>query len=520
MHLATSFLNTVRTRPERLAAVDGDVRLTYGAFGDRIARLADALHKRGVEKGDRVALLMLNDFRYLEIFYACFVLSAVVVPLNVRLAVPELSFMLQDSGTKALFFHREFASEVLALQKEPLPVQHYILSEAVAPAESDSLLYEDLLQEPAAMPSGIDYADEDLAAIYYTGGTTGLPKGVMLTHKNLSANAYQTVLAIGYQQDDVYLHAAPMFHVADGASTFGITLLGGTHAHVRSFEPRRVLETIQQEKVTSMLLVPTMINMLVNTEGIESYDLSSFQKLMYGASPIAVDVLKKAIDKLGCQFAQAYGMTEASPVLTVLRPEHHVVDGDERLLRRLKSCGQPILNVDVKIVDPEGKEVPYGTVGEVIARGPNIMQGYWNRPEETAKALRGGWYWSGDLAVMDEDRFVYIVDRQKDMIITGGENVYSVEVESALYQHPAVFVAAVIGVPHVRWGEAVKAVVALKPGQEASEEELIAHCRRYLAGYKVPKSVDFVAALPKSGAGKILKRNLRDQYWAEKDRLV
>ncbi|MFC4766656.1 fatty acid--CoA ligase [Effusibacillus consociatus] len=519
MLLTTGFLNIVRNCANKTAVLDGDVRLTYGEFGDRVKRLAGKLQEMGVEKGDRIGLLMLNSFRYLEVFYASFMLGAIAVPLNIRLAGPEIAFILNDSGTKVLFFHREFIPVVYQLRQDLPGIQHYVLAEDVPIAEASAIFYEDLMLEPVA-PQEAELMDEDTATIMYTGGTTGLPKGVMLTHKNLAVNAYQVALATGYSREDVYLHAAPMFHAADGASTFAITMVGGTHSHVRAFEPKLVLETIQREQVTSMLLVPTMINMLVNHPEVTNYNLSSFKRLLYGASPIPAEVLKKAISILGCQFFQAYGMTEAAPCLTFLRPEHHIVDGDEKATRRLQSCGQPLFNVDLKIADPDGNEVPYGTVGEVVARGPNIMKGYWNRPEETAAVLRDGWYWSGDMAVMDEDRFVYIVDRKKDMIITGGENVYSVEVENVIYQHPAVLEAAVIGVPDETWGEAVKAIVVPKSGQELTAEDLIAHCRSQLANYKVPKSVDFADALPKSGAGKILKRTLRDQYWQTRQRQV
>ncbi|WP_018133175.1 fatty acid--CoA ligase [Effusibacillus pohliae] len=519
MLLTTPFLNTVQNRAGKLAIIDGDVRLTYGEFGERVKRLAGRLQAMGVEKGDRIGLLMLNSFRYLEIYYASFLLGAVVVPLNIRLAAPEISFILQDAGTKVLFFHREFLPVVLQLRPELLSIEQYILAEDTPVTDSNAVCYEDLVSQPAGLRLP-ELHEDDLAGIFYTGGTTGLPKGVMLTHKNLAVNAYQVALAIGYRSDDIYLHAAPMFHLADGASTFAVTMVGGAHAHIRSFEPKRVAETIEREKVTAVLLVPTMINMVVNHPEIGNCDLSSLRKLLYGASPIPAELLKKAISVLGCEFYQAYGMTEAAPVLTVMMPEHHVVDGDERETRRLSACGQPVYHVELKIVDPEGNELPYGAVGELIARAPNIMKGYWNRPEETAAALRDGWYWSGDMAAMDEDRFVYIVDRKKDMIITGGENVYSVEVENVIYQHPAVLEAAVIGVPDETWGEAVKAVVVTKPGHSLTEEKLIRHCREKLANYKVPKSVDFVDALPKSGAGKILKRTLRDQYWQGKERQV
>ncbi|GAX88969.1 fatty acid--CoA ligase [Effusibacillus lacus] len=519
MLLTTQFRNTVLNNANKVGIIDGDAKFTYGEFGERVKRLAGKLQEMGVEKGDRVGLLMFNSFRYLEIFYASFLLGAVVVPLNIRLAPPEISFILNDAGAKVLFFHREFIPVVSRLRAELPAISHYVLAEEVPAAEANAVFYEDLVSEPVSLREAA-LADDDLAGIYYTGGTTGLPKGVMLSHKNLAVNAYQVAVAIGYRHDDVYLHAAPMFHAADGASTFAVTMVGGIHAHIRSFDPRLVLETIQREHVTSVLLVPTMINMVVNHPDVNSYTLSSLKKLMYGASPIPAEVLKKAIEVLGCEFFQAYGMTEASPCLTILRSEHHVVDGSQKDTRRLASCGQALFNVDLKIVDPEGREVPYGVVGEIIARGPNIMKGYWNRPEETAAALKDGWYWSGDMGAMDEDRFVYIIDRKKDMIITGGENVYSVEVENVIYQHPAVLEAAVIGVPDEKWGEAVKAVVVLKPGQTVSAEELIEFCGTRLANYKVPKSVDFVEALPKSGAGKILKRTLRDQYWEGRTRQV
>lgn len=519
MILRTGFLNTVHNRPDHVAIIDGGTRFTYRQFGERVQRLAGRLQALGVEKGDRIGLLMLNSFHYLEVFYASFLIGAVVVPLNFRLAVPELSFILNDAGVKILFFHREFQQVVSHLREESPSIEHYVWTE-LEPLESmDFIFYESLLQDSVGWRQ-TDLDEHDVAGIFYTGGTTGLPKGVMLTHKNLLVNAFQTSLAIDVRPDDIYLHAAPMFHLADGASTVSTTLAGATHVHIRAFDPIRVMEAIQKERVNVVTLVPTMINMLVNHPEAGTFDLSSLKRLLYGASPIPVEVLKKAISVLRCRFYQAYGMTEASPVLTVMRPEDHVTEGNEKALKRLASCGQPIYNVELKIVDPEGNEVPHGMVGEIIARGPNIMKGYWNRPEETADALRDGWYWTGDMAAMDEDRFVYMIDRKKDMIVTGGENVYSVEVENVIYQHSAVLEAAVIGVPDEIWGEAVKAIVVVKPGQEVTEPELITHCRSQLANYKVPKTVELVESLPKSGAGKILKRTLRDQYWTGKGRSV
>ncbi|BCJ86134.1 fatty acid--CoA ligase [Effusibacillus dendaii] len=519
MILTTGFWNTVRNKPNKIGILDGDVQFTYGEFGHRVTRLAGALQEMGIQKGDRVGMLLLNSFHYLEILYASLVCGAIVVPLNVRLAPPEVSFMINDSGAKVLFFHREFVPVIQAVRQEMQTVNHYVLAAPQMTEGVDALSYEDLIDRLSVWQS-VEIDEQDVAGIYYTGGTTGAPKGVMLTHKNLTVNAFQVGMNSEYNKDTVYLHAAPMFHLADGGSTFALTMLGGTHSHVRMYDTQKVLETIERDKVTHTLLVPTMINMLVNDPDLDQYDLSSLKRLAYGASPIPPEVLRKAMQVLNCEFGQGYGMTEASPLLTSLSAEHHVLDGDERDARRLSSCGLPVFQVRIKVVDPDGNPVPPGTVGEIVARAPNIMKGYWNRPEETAAVLKDGWYYTGDMATIDEDGFLYIVDRKKDMIITGGENVYSVEVENVIYTHPAVLEAAVIGIPDAKWGEAIKAVVVLKPGQSASEAELMAHCRLSLANYKVPKSVDFVDALPKSGAGKILKRTLRDQYWSTNGRQV
>ncbi len=519
MLITQALITHAKGRPNKIAILDGEKSFTYREFANRVCQLAGALQQAGIQKGDRVALLMLNESRYLELLYGITMLGAIAVPLNVRLAPAEVSFILKDSGAKQLFMHREFLPMLSMLKAEVPGIEQYVLCED-GEAEEGTVSYEELLLN--AMPvSLVSQAEEnDIAGIFYTGGTTGMPKGVMLTHRNLLSNAYNVALALNYRFDDVYLHAAPMFHLADGASTFAITIVGGTHAHVRSFEPNLVLKTIERQKATSSLLVPTMINMLINTPTIKEYDLSSWRKVLYGASPCPPEVLKKAKSLLPIDFYQGYGLSEASPVLTFLMPFDHVVEGDERLVNRLSSCGQPLPGVEVRCVNALGEDVRVGEVGEIIARGPNVMKGYWNRPEETAATLKDGWLYTGDMATVDEENFFYIVDRKKDMIVTGGENVYSVEVENVIYTHPAVLEAAVVGVPDQKWGEAVHAVVVLKKDASLTEEELVNHCRGFLANYKVPKSVEFAAELPKSGAGKILKRNLRDQYWQGFERKV
>jgi long-chain acyl-CoA synthetase len=365
-----------------------------------------------------------------------------------------------------------------------------------------------------AEPWETEVRANDLFGIYYTGGTTGRAKGVMLSHKNIVSNAVHLILTTGMRGDHVALHSAPMFHLADGAVNFAVTMVGGSHVTVKAFEPAAVLSAVEKERVTCALWVPTMINLLVNYPDVSGYDLSSMRLVFYGASPIAPDLLKRAIEVFNCQFIQLYGMTEAGPILTILLPEEHTKP------ELLTGAGRQAIGVEVRVVDEQGNDVPPGEVGEVIARGPNIMMGYWGKPLETEAVLRDGWYWTGDLARIDENHYIYIVDRAKDMIITGGENVYSVEVEAVLYKHPAVLEAAVVGVPDERWGEAVKAVVVVKPGAAVTEKELIDFCKQHIASYKAPKSVDFVEALPKSGAGKILKRVLREKYWAGHARRV
>jgi long-chain acyl-CoA synthetase len=373
------------------------------------------------------------------------------------------------------------------------------------------LRYEDLANYEAADDVGA--ADDDLAGLFYTGGTTGRSKGVMLSHRNLVVNALNGVAGIGFTADTTYIHSGPMFHLADGASTFGVTLSGGRHAFVPRFEPAEVLQTIQTEKVTHAQFVPTMINMLVNHPRFGEFDISTLSFILYGASPMPEGVLRKAMQMMPrVRLMHAYGMTEASPIVTLLDPRYTTLDGP--FAGRLKSCGQAALACEVKVVDVNRKEVARGTAGELAIRGANIMKGYWNKPAETAAVFENGWYYSGDGATMDEEGFVYIVDRLKDMIISGGENVYSAEVENAVSLLEGVGEVAVIGVPDERWGERVHAIIVPKRGANLTAEAVLEHCRGQIAGYKCPRSVDFRdAPLPLSGAGKVLKRELREPYW-------
>jgi long-chain acyl-CoA synthetase len=474
----------------------------------------------GIQKGDRLAVLMYNCHRYLEIYYAAAEMGALIVPLNIRLAAGEVAYILNDSGSTTVFAGPEFLPLLSGIQPEIPSLQHCIFTGDAVPPDGWHG-YEQLLAgvEPDFAPTPV--VPEDLAGLFYTSGTTGHPKGVMLSHANLLSNAYHILGARLWQEGEVYLHACPMFHLADGPTSHAVTWLGGTHVIIPGFKPDLALDAMERERVTATLMIPTMINFLINHPDVARRDLRSLRSIAYGGAPMPGELVRRAMQTLPCAFWQAYGLTETAPLLTLLPPEQHVIDGPPERVRRLLSCGREVIGVRVLVVDDKGEAVRPGEVGEIIAKGPNIMRGYWNKPQETAEVLREGWLYTGDLATVDAEGYIYIVDRKKDMIITGGENVFSTEVENTLYAHPAVLEAAAVGVPDERWGEVIKAIVVLKPGMTATGQEIIEHCRTRIAHFKVPRSVDFAeGALPKSGSGKILKRELREKYWAGQSRRI
>jgi len=501
------------------AVLDGDLTLTYGQMAERVQRLAGALRELGVGDDDKVAVLMLNGYRYLELFYAVSWAGGVVVPLNIRLAPREIVHQVNEAECKVLVVDAQFAKMVPPHASQFETISHVVFADAGPPPDG-MLSYDDLLTTADAIADA-GRGGDDVFGIFYTGGTTGRAKGVMLTHANIVANAQNSLLSNDTQQHDVYLHSAPMFHLADCSSTFGLTWIGGKHAFIPFFEPKSMLDAIQRFRVTRAAMVPAMLNMVINHPQFSDFDVSSLTSVGYGASPIPMSLLKQGMSAFGCKFIQGYGMTELSPLVTVLPAEDHVADGSDEEFQKLKSAGIPVHTAEVKVLDENDEELPRGEIGQICARGPMVMKGYWKQPEATAEALRNGWMHTGDAGYMDEDGYIFLVDRVKDMIVTGGENVYSVEVENALYAHPAVLEAAAIGVPSTEWGEAVHAVIVLKPDQEATEQELIGHCREHIAGYKCPKSISFSAEeLPKSGAGKILKRDLRQPFWGDQERQI
>ena len=520
MLLRDTLNHALKLYPNKTALIDGDTRYTYKQANERVRRLAAGLLSLGLKPGDNIGILANNSHRYWETYFVADIAGMPLAPLNIRLAPAELEFILNDGEIKALIIGPEYIQVYEAFKAGVPGLKHVILTEGEL---ADSIDYESLLAANAPLEGSVrDWAEDDMLNLCYTGGTTGLPKGVMLTQRNIVSNAQHAVLLGEFRESDTWLHVAPMFHLADAWACYAVTMVGGTHTFTPAFAPQSTLDIIQRNRVTKTIMVPTMINFLVNYPDTKNYDLSSLDLCLYGASPMPVDRLQAAVKMFGPKFVQAYGMTETSPLLTAMNKAWQAFDGSAEDTRRLSSCGRQVPGVEVRVVDEvTGVDVQPGEVGEIIARGPNVMAGYWKRPEETAKALRDGYMHTGDLATIDEDGFVYIVDRAKDMIISGGENIYTTEVENALYEHASVLEAAVIGIPDEKWGEAVLAVVVPREGATPTEQEIIEHCRTLIAGYKCPKRVVFQdTPLPKSGPGKILKTELRKPYWEGKTKNV
>lgn len=478
----------------KISMVCGETRLTYAETWSRCRRLAAALAKLGVQPGDHVAILAANSHQYLEVYMAVPAAGFVVVPLNTRHAEPELRYALTDSGTR-----------VLITDRDPGALRETVECVIRLPDE-----YEKLLAEATEAELGVGVTEASLAGLFYTGGTTGASKGVMLSHQNLLANTTHWLLVTHQGPEDIYLIMAPLFHAAGSTSVLATVWTGGCQVVLPAFDPVAALDLIAAESVSATLGVPTMIAAIVEEQLARPRRVESLRALSHGGSPIATEVVRRAhIAFPNAELIHLYGATETAPLATGLQHEEKLVDGE-----LARSCGQAVVGVDVRVFDPQGYEMPPGDIGEVVVRGPNVMQGYWNKPEQTTEALRNGWYYTGDLGHMNAQGYLFLVDRAKDMIISGGENVYSTEVEEVLYKHPAVLEAAVFGVPDARWGEAVHAVVVPRPQHEIAAVTLIAFCRQHIAGYKVPKQIDLQnEPLPKSGPGKVLKRELRAPFW-------
>jgi acyl-CoA synthetase (AMP-forming)/AMP-acid ligase II len=536
MVLTETLTKALKLFPQKRAIVCGERHWTYQEFGNRIHRLSHCLKGLGIKKDDKVAVLHPNCHAFLEAYYAIPQIGAISVPINYRLSPREIAFILQDSESKILIADSMFKNQVDPIREEIQGIRKILwtgedngnsspagpLLKASTPGgtsgnHSTDLNYEKTLEQEdsSALPTPPIHG-EDIAQIYYTSGTTGRPKGVMLSHKNVTTHALGTIAEVHLTDGDVWIHVAPLFHLADAWATWAVTWVGGTHVLVREFDARVVLETIQREKVTLTNLIPTMLNLMVNHPDVGKFDYSSLRVLLSGGAPIAPEVVRRVVETFRCDYIQTYGMTETSPYLTLSILKEHLKDlSNEDQLRFKSKTGREFIGVELKVVNEQGKEIKKDEkeIGEIIVKGDIVTKGYWKLPEETKKSIKEGWLYTGDMAVIDEEGYVTIVDRKKDMILTGGENVYSTEVENILYMYPAILECAVIGVPDQKWGEAVKGIVVLKPGQQATEQEIIQFCKGRVAHYKAPKSIDFIEALPRTGSGKIHKKNLRDKYW-------
>jgi long-chain acyl-CoA synthetase len=505
------FFPAMERWPDRVAYHDVAYHATFQQHGDRVLRLADAMSRElGLQRDERFAVMSCNSHQYLELFHAGFLGAGIINPLNLRLAGKELQHILRDSGTTVAFVDQVFADHFarnIAEIRDELPLRHVVLiGDGDLPHD---VRYEELIA--AGKPVVPDEPEEtDPVVLMYTGGTTGKAKGALLDQRAEMLNFYHVGLAVDFDEDRVYLHQTPMFHAASMAAIIGIPATGGSSVFVPLFEPGQVMQAIEQYRVDWTTMVPTMIAMMLNHPDFQPERLESLRDLVYGASPMPAALLDRVMTTLpNLNLSQGYGMTECASALTFLDAAAHRRGGDI-----LRSAGRPMIGVNISVRREDDTVAAPGENGEICARGGNFMQEYWNQPELTESAFRDGWYRTGDAGHVDAEGYLYLVDRVKDMIVTGGENVYSIEVENAISTHPSVEQVAVIGIPHPVWGEQVHAIVVLRAGHTATEEEIKAHARTTIAGYKVAKSVEFrTDPIPLSGALKPLKRDLRAPYW-------
>ncbi len=508
---------------KKVGIVSGAKRFTYADFGARCEGLAAGLQAHGIKPGDRVAYLSLNTHQLLEGYFGVVLAHGIVMPLNVRLTPAELTGILTHSGARMLIFENDFAALIEPLRKACHAIERFVTVDEKIP--SADMTYEELIS--AGRPERVDYTafdENSIAELFYTSGSTGTPKGVMLSHRTLYLHGLSVATTYNPDDDPVELHTIPLFHANGWGRPQTATMLGLKQVMVRRFEPTTVFRLIQEERATAMSVVPTMANALLNAPDLGQYDFSSMKNIFIGgaaASPELIDRMERAFR---CRVLGGYGLTETAPVATSARDKSTVRFKDEAdRLHHRSMAGWPLPACEIRVVDAHMHDVPRDmeSIGEVVIRGDNVMDGYYKEPEGTAAVMTGAWLHTGDMAVWDEENYIHIVDRKKDIIISGGENISSIEVEKAIFAHPAVFECAVVAAPDATWGEIPVAFVVLKPGQKLTQEELCAFLRERIAKFKMPRAVEFVeGALPKTGTGKIVKRELREKFWAGKERRV
>jgi fatty-acyl-CoA synthase len=508
---------------EKTAVVCGEDRFTYAQFADRASRLGGALEGAGIQPGDRVAFLSTNCHRLLEAYYGVLEAGAILLPLNIRLSCDELAYILNDAGAKILFLENGFLPLVRSFRSKLSTVERFCLLDG-APQESwlAPKNYEQIIAEAPPLQIDITAVDENaVAELFYTSGTSANPKGVMLTHRNIYLHALNACISIHAEPDPVELHTIPLFHANGWGVAHSLTFLGGKHVMIHRFDPVEVFRLIEKEGAQTCSLVPIMATVLVNCPERIKYNLSSLKRATIGGAASSPTLIREVEEKLGCVCFSGYGLTETSPTLSLAMTKSEMgLTGEERYIHQAMT-GYAILGVEMRVVDSHDNDVPHDgeSIGEIVARGDGIMEGYWKQPESSAEALRGGWFHTGDMATVGEDGYFLVVDRKKDIIVSGGENISSLELEKVILAHPAVLEACVIPVPDGKWGEVPRALVVLKPHSSATEPELLEFSRSRLAHYKCPRAVDFVESLPKTGTGKILKRDLRKKYWDGQDTL-
>ena len=501
--------------PDNEAFVCGSKRISFKYFNERANRLINGLKELKTQKGEVIGILSWNCLEYTEVFGAAMKGGYILAHFNPRLKDQELVHVINDSKARVLFIGPDLVEILKRIHKQ---LSHTKTIVAFGNAREAMMAYGEVLERQSTNEPESKVMEQDPLVIFYTSGTTGVPRGALYTHKQKMENTVMKALDIGLESGDRHLVILPMFHIGGDSHIWPFFLMGGCNVIIGepSFNPAASLQTIVKERITDVHIVPTQLVSLLNLPDIESYDLGELKRVWYAASPMPVEVLKRGLALFGPIFIQGYGLTESGPHTTVLnRAAHRVIDKIPAEQKLLSSCGQPCIGVQMRIIDEAGNDVAAGKIGEIIIKSRRSMTGYWRNSDSTEKTIKDGWLYTGDMGFYDEKGFIYIADRKKDMIVTGGENVYPKEVEEVLYRHPAVMEVAIIGIPDDYWVERVQAVVVLKEGQQATAGEIIDFCKEHIAHYKAPKGVDFVESLPKSPQGKILKREIRKQFRKE-----